>query len=85
MINKIWYYVAVVVILLVLGYWLGSEFATLIGIVLVFLGLRKSNKDKLKDAQDNIKEAGEDIEAKKHDSNSALDFFNDFFSKRNGK
>ena len=85
MINKIWYYVAVVIILLVLGYWLGSEFATVVGAVLVFLGLRKSKKDKLKDAQDNIKKAGEDVEAKKHNSDSALDFFDDFFSKRNGK
>jgi len=80
-----WIYTAVLVILLILGYWLGSEFAALIGVVLVFLRLRKSNKDKLKAAQNNIDKAGEDVEAKKHDANSALKFFDDFFSKRNGR
>ena len=85
MYKKFLIYAAVIVILLILGYWLGSEFATVVGAVLIFMGLRRSNKEKLKDAQDNIKKAGEGVEAKKHDSDSALKFFDDFFSKRNGK
>ncbi len=71
-------YIVILIVIMLVGFYFGKSIEAGIGALLVFLGIRKSNKDKLKDAQKNIDEAG-DVDAKKHDTDSALDFFDKFF------
>lgn len=76
--KKLFFY-AILVIASIFGvYFLGTRIIGVIGTILVFLGLKEAKG--YKRAKKNIDKAGEDIEAKKHDADSALDFYNDFFS-----
>lgn len=83
--KKVYLYLVVIIVLMVVGYFLGTKIAGIIGIILAALGLRKSNKDKLNEAKERVNKAGEDIEAKKHDADSALDFYDDFFADDDGE
>lgn len=77
-------YIVVLIVIMAVGFYFGKSLEAGLGALLIFLGIKKSNKDKLKDAQKNIDEAGEDIEAEKHDTDSALDFFDKFFNNDKG-
>lgn len=81
--KKIYLYLIVILILMVLGYFLGTKIAGGIGFILAVFGLGKTKR--LKEAKERINEAGEDIEATKHDADSALKFFDDFFSDSDSK
>ena len=72
---------ALIVIFTILGvYFFGTKGIGVIGIVLEALGLKRGNNG-LDEAKKRIQKAGEGFEAKKHDPDSALDFFDDFFSR----
>jgi len=83
--KKIYIYVLVIIVFLVGLYFLGTRIMAVIGFILATLGFTKSQKKKLKEAKDRIDKAGEDIEAKKHDADSALDFYDDFFADDDGE
>lgn len=82
--KKIYIYVLVIIVFLVGLYFLGTRIMAVIGFILAGLGITKSKKDKLKEAKERVNKAGEDIEAKKHDADSALDFYDDFFTDNDG-
>lgn len=67
-----------------IGFYFGKSIEAGIGALLIFLGLKKSNKEKLKDAKENIDKAGDDINAEKHDSDSALNKLDNILSDDNG-
>ncbi len=78
--KKIIFY-AILVIASIFGvYFLGTKLLGVAGTILIFLGLKEVNN--YEKAKKRIEKAGEDIEAKKHDPDSALDFFDDFFANR---
>lgn len=69
-----------VIVVIAVGYFIGDKIAGGLGALLMFLGLRKTPQDKIDDAYDNIEEAGDQVEpAKKHDADSALNKFDDYF------
>ncbi|MGM0411278.1 MAG: hypothetical protein ACQEQF_11030 [Bacillota bacterium] len=73
-------YAVVLIIIMAVGFYFGRGIEAGITSLLIFLGLKKSNKEKLKDAKENINKAGEDIEATEHDSDSALNKLDDIVS-----
>ncbi len=78
--KKLFVY-ALIVILTIFGvYFLGAKVIGVIGMVLVALGLKRANNG-LDEAKKRIQKAGEGFETKKHNPDSALDFFDDFFSR----
>jgi hypothetical protein len=82
--KKIFFYVIIFVVFIVGLYFLGTRIMAVIGLLLAALGITKKREDKYKEAKNNINKAGENVEAKKHNANSALDFFDDFFSDDDG-
>ena len=76
--KKLYIYVLVFAAFLIGAYFLGTRVVGVVGAILVALGLKEANG--YKKAKENIDKAGEDIENKKHDAVSALDFYDDFFS-----
>ena len=82
--KKIFVYALVFVVFIVGLWFLGTRIMAAVGFILAALGFTKSQKKKLKEAKDRIDKAGEDIEAKKHDADSALDFYDDFFTDNDG-
>jgi len=83
--KKIFVYALVFVVFIVGLWFLGARIMAAVGFILATLGFTKSQKKKLKEAKDRIDKAGEDIEAKKHDADSALDFYDDFFADDDGE
>jgi ABC-type protease/lipase transport system fused ATPase/permease subunit len=78
--KKIYIYILVVVVFLVGVYFLGTRITGAIAFILAALGLAKTKKDQVEKAKERINKAGDDVEAVKHDSDSALKFFDNFFS-----
>jgi Na+/H+-translocating membrane pyrophosphatase len=83
--RKIVIYALIAFVLILLFYYTGAKIVGVIGGFLVALGIIKTGKQKHDDAKKRIDEAGENIEAKKHDADSALDFYDDFFDDSNGR
>lgn len=80
---KKWVIYIIVAILAVLGFVFVSEWVGgLIGAVLVAVGFRKSDVEQ---AKENIKEAGEGFEAKKHDAKSARQKLDKIVGEQNEK
>mgnify|MGYP000919720103 FL=1 len=78
--KKLFVYALIVIFTIFGVYFLGTKVIGVIGMVLVALGLKRANNG-LDEAKKRIQKAGEGFEAKKHDPDSALDFFDDFFSR----
>lgn len=74
--KKIYLYIIIAVIIILVAIFFGARIAGLLGLVVGGGAAVKKKKEK---AQKNIEEAGENIEADKHDSDSALDMYDDFF------
>lgn len=82
--KKLYIYVLAFAVFLVGLYFLGTRIIGVVGTILVALGIGKIKKNGLDEAKKNIDKAGEDIEAKQYDADSALEFFDDFFSDSDG-
>jgi len=82
---KIVLYIIIGVVFALLFYYAGAKIAGIIGAILAALGIIKTNKQRHKEAQIRIDKAGEEYEAKKHDADSALDMYDDFFSDDDGE
>lgn len=83
--KKIYLYILIFILLLIIINFLGVKITGIVGLILSAFGLIKYNKNELEEAKERINKAGEDIEATKHDVNTALDFFDRFFSGDNSK
>jgi len=77
--RKIYVYIIILIVILAAGFYFGKTLEAGLGALLVFLGIKKSNKTKREEAQKNIDEAGDKYEGEKHDADSALEFFDDFY------
>ena len=75
--KKIYLYLIVAVIIILIGIFFGTKIAGLLGIVAGGGAVMQKKKE---EALKNVDEAGEKVEATKHDSDSALGLFDDFFS-----
>lgn len=72
--------IAVILIIIAVVYYIGNTVGGVVGAILVFLGLRKTPQDKIDKAKENIEKAGDEVgPAKKHDADSALNKFDDYF------
>ena len=78
--KKIYIYILVAVIFLVGVYFLGTKITGAIAFILAALGLVNKKKGQVEKAKERTNKAGDDVETIQHDADSALNFFDNFFS-----
>ena len=77
---KKWFALLGVILIIIIGVFIGVKLAGVLGGRALLFGGNKYREKKKEEAFENIHEAGEDIEATEHDSDSALDMYDNFFS-----
>ena len=75
----------IIIAVIALAFYIGGTIVSVVTGLFAFLGFSKSPEEKKKEAKENIKKAGDQVdEAKKHTADSARDKLNNIIDKQSG-